>query len=105
MSVKYHFHQLSFATQTVLTCRWTFNPAVLSKVNRLSANLDSVMEEALASLSLEKETHRSNPPSSSRAVPFVEGDIVQVFNDRERIQMLQPGHGEWTDAMIPVRIL
>lgn len=61
------------------------------------------MEEALASLTLAEGTRRTSP-TSSRSVPFVEGDIVQVLNDSERIQLLQQGHGEWTDAMIPVII-
>ena len=35
---------------------------------------------------------------------FTIGDIVQVSNDLESVQSLQNGHGEWTEAMIPVSI-
>ena len=35
---------------------------------------------------------------------FVVNDIVQVCSDIERIKILQRGHGEWADAMLPVNI-
>ncbi|XP_055906296.1 E3 ubiquitin-protein ligase mind-bomb isoform X1 [Eupeodes corollae] len=51
--------------------RWTFNPAVLTKV--------------------------SSPTTS---VPeFAVGDIVKICSDVENIKLLQRGHGEWADAM------
>ena len=66
--------------------------------------MDSVMEEALETLKLEETNRRSTPASSpsNRRVPFVEGDIVQVFTDREYVKVFQKGHGEWTNAMLPV---
>lgn len=60
--------------------RWTFNPAVLTKV-------------AVA------------PPTSSaneNQQQFAVGDLVQICNDLERIKILQRGHGEWAEAMAPV---
>jgi E3 ubiquitin-protein ligase mind-bomb len=34
---------------------------------------------------------------------FAVGDLVQICSDVERIKILQRGHGEWADAMLPVR--
>nr|CAG4635323.1 EOG090X02DA [Artemia franciscana] len=58
--------------------RWTFNPAVLTKAT--SSN-----------------TSACNDSSSQ----FQVGDLVQVCNDQERIKLLQRGHGEWAEAMVP----
>lgn len=51
--------------------RWTFNPAVLTKVASPTAA----------------------PPE------FQVGDIVKICSDVESIKLLQRGHGEWADAM------
>ncbi|KAH8399447.1 hypothetical protein KR215_010608 [Drosophila sulfurigaster] len=51
--------------------RWTFNPAVLTKVS----------------------SPTTAPPE------FQVGDIVKICSDVESIKMLQRGHGEWADAM------
>ncbi|XP_073842665.1 E3 ubiquitin-protein ligase mind bomb 1 isoform X2 [Musca autumnalis] len=51
--------------------RWTFNPAVLTKVSSPTAA----------------------PPE------FQVGDIVKICSDVESIKQLQRGHGEWADAM------
>lgn len=55
--------------------RWTFNPAVLTKVSAGTA---------------------------SQNQQFAVGDIVQICNDLEKIKILQKGHGEWAAAMAPV---
>jgi E3 ubiquitin-protein ligase mind-bomb len=55
--------------------RWTFNPAVLTKMASNSAE-----------------------DSSSQ---FAVGDFVKICSDLERIKILQRGHGEWAEAMIP----
>lgn len=60
--------------------RWTFNPAVLTKIASPTAVADS---------------------SQSFAV----GDFVKICHDLERIKILQRGHGEWAEAMIPVSVL
>ncbi|XP_059226620.1 E3 ubiquitin-protein ligase mind-bomb isoform X2 [Stomoxys calcitrans] len=51
--------------------RWTFNPAVLTKVS----------------------SQTTAPPE------FQVGDIVKICSDVESIKQLQRGHGEWADAM------
>ena len=63
--------------------RWTFNPAVLTKVNT-SSSVASASSEA------------------GSTTQFAVGDLVQICSDVERIKMLQRGHGEWADAMLPV---
>nr|CAG4651647.1 EOG090X02DA [Triops cancriformis] len=61
--------------------RWTFNPAVLTRVPL--------------------------PPSASSSggsesqLQFAVGDLVQICSDLERIKILQRGHGEWAEAMAP----
>ncbi|XP_026322504.1 E3 ubiquitin-protein ligase MIB1 [Hyposmocoma kahamanoa] len=62
--------------------RWTFNPAVLTKV--CSGNLS-------ASTSL----------GAAASGGFAVGDLVQVCSDQERVKALQRGHGEWAEAMAP----
>lgn len=62
--------------------RWTFNPAVLTKV--------STVVPASAS-------GNEGPTGQQYSV----GDLVQICNDLERIKILQRGHGEWAEAMAP----
>ncbi|XP_023247906.1 E3 ubiquitin-protein ligase MIB1 isoform X2 [Copidosoma floridanum] len=59
--------------------RWTFNPAVLTKV-QIS------MPEA---------------SSTSDNQAFAVGDLVQICSDLDKIKLLQRGHGEWAEAMAP----
>lgn len=61
--------------------RWTFNPAVLTKV--------------------------ATPPNSAgfNETPqqqFAVGDVVQICADAERVKMLQRGHGDWAEGMAAV---
>lgn len=37
------------------------------------------------------------------ASQFHVGDLVQICYDIDRIKLLQRGHGEWAEAMLPVR--
>lgn len=69
--------------------RWTFNPAVLTKVNSPSSASSSNTDNA-----------NITPPPT----PFAVGDLVQICSDAEKIKLLQRGHGEWAEAMIPVSI-
>ncbi|XP_061707251.1 E3 ubiquitin-protein ligase MIB1 [Cydia pomonella] len=62
--------------------RWTFNPAVLTKV--CSGNMSA-----------------SASGSGTAASGFAVGDLVQVCADQERVKALQRGHGEWAEAMAP----
>lgn len=59
--------------------RWTFNPAVLTKISSPPAM----------------------PNDSSGTVQFSVGDYVKICNDLDRIKILQRGHGEWAEAMAP----
>ncbi|KAM0727751.1 E3 ubiquitin-protein ligase MIB1 [Formica fusca] len=59
--------------------RWTFNPAVLTKV-QIPVPVTS---------------------SSSDNQTFAVGDLVQICHDIEKIKLLQRGHGEWAEAMAP----
>ncbi|XP_017930663.1 E3 ubiquitin-protein ligase MIB1 [Manacus vitellinus] len=62
--------------------RWTFNPAVLTKAN--------VVRSGDAAQGAEGGTSQ-----------FQVGDLVKVCYDLERIKLLQRGHGEWAEAMLP----
>ncbi|XP_012870275.1 PREDICTED: E3 ubiquitin-protein ligase MIB1 [Dipodomys ordii] len=62
--------------------RWTFNPAVLTKANIVRSG-DAVQG------------------AEGGTSQFQVGDLVQVCYDLERIKLLQRGHGEWAEAMLP----
>lgn len=66
--------------------RWTFNPAVLTKAN--------VVRSGEVAAGAEGGTSQ-----------FLVGDLVQICYDIDRIKLLQRGHGEWAEAMLPVRVL
>lgn len=63
--------------------RWTFNPAVLTKVATPtnSAGFNETPQQQ-----------------------FAVGDVVQICPDMERVKMLQKGHGDWADGMAAVSI-
>ncbi|GFW99754.1 e3 ubiquitin-protein ligase MIB1 [Trichonephila clavipes] len=63
--------------------RWTFNPAVLTKVNTAASTSSLVSADG------------------GSAQQFAVGDLVQICRDLERIKILQRGHGEWAEAMLP----
>jgi E3 ubiquitin-protein ligase mind-bomb len=58
--------------------RWTFNPAVLTKVATPTNSVGF------------NETPQQQ---------FAVGDMVQICSDMERVKMLQRGHGDWADGM------
>ncbi|KAI4884098.1 hypothetical protein NFI96_020423, partial [Prochilodus magdalenae] len=62
--------------------RWTFNPAVLTKANVARSG----------------EVAAGAEGGSSQ---FMVGDLVQICYDIDRIKLLQRGHGEWAEAMLP----
>lgn len=62
--------------------RWTFNPAVLTKVATPTNSMGF------------NETPQQQ---------FAVGDMVQICSDMERVKMLQRGHGDWADGMAAVR--
>ncbi|XP_045061904.1 E3 ubiquitin-protein ligase mib1-like isoform X5 [Coregonus clupeaformis] len=63
--------------------RWTFNPAVLTKANVVRSG------EGVAS------------GAEGGSSQFLVGDLVQICYDIDRIKLLQRGHGEWAEAMLP----
>lgn len=63
--------------------RWTFNPAVLTKVQRSMPVKNSISDNQ----------------------SFAVGDLVQICKDLDQIKLLQRGHGEWAEAMAPVGFL
>lgn len=63
--------------------RWTFNPAVLTKA--VNPNPSACLIPS--------------PPGNQSF--FAVGDLVEICNDQQKIKMLQRGHGEWAEAMIP----
>jgi E3 ubiquitin-protein ligase mind-bomb len=76
--------------------KWTFNPAVLTKVVNNS----------------HAETTTSIAPSSSQADNsninnrmLQINDVVQICGDNEKMKRIQKGHGEWAEAMKPVSSL
>lgn len=100
--------------------RWTFNPAVLTKIRSATAassasSPQGIVGEAAAAAGQQPLTQLSGqlqPPSQSQQPPqpgqsqatptqFAEGDFVKICSDVERIKLLQRGHGEWAEAMIP----
>lgn len=74
--------------------RWTFNPAVLTKVNIPGA--------VVAHTSGDQASGGESSEVCETSGGFAVGDVVQICSDLERIKILQRGHGEWADAMLPV---
>ncbi|WAR24400.1 MIB1-like protein [Mya arenaria] len=73
--------------------RWTFNPAVLTKVSTPSST---------NSAGSESSTNLAGTSNGATSTPqFAVGDLVQICSDMERIKVLQRGHGEWAEAMVP----
>ncbi|XP_052273391.1 E3 ubiquitin-protein ligase MIB1-like [Dreissena polymorpha] len=75
--------------------RWTFNPAVLTKVSTPSSANSASSETAAPNVA----GGVSGPTAGSPQ--FAVGDLVQICSDMERIKVLQRGHGEWAEAMVP----
>lgn len=93
--------------------RWTFNPAVLTRVPGASA---AISPNVTPGDTISRNTFTNVAASSSRVTPltttnptvpppgtlqFAVGDLVQICSDVDRIKILQKGHGEWADAMGP----
>nr|XP_009862485.1 E3 ubiquitin-protein ligase MIB1 [Ciona intestinalis] len=62
--------------------RWTFNPAVLTKVTGADATVVG---------------SSGNSPSEPK---FEVGDLVQISSHVEHVKTLQRGHGEWSESML-----
>lgn len=96
--------------------RWTFNPAVLSKVHRPPSSASSstpgtpsmnAVGGRLATATGEAAVAAGTVFNSgvaqqaSSVSTFAVGDLVQICSDLERTKILQRGHGEWAEAMSP----
>ena len=88
--------------------RWTFNPAILTKVTSSSESSDSVLSltsSAIMSPSadiLNTALQTSTLSGTASSSQFVVGDLVRITEDADRVKLLQRGHGEWAEAMLPV---
>lgn len=99
--------------------RWTFNPAVLTKIRSASTTPQGLTPEGgggvAANAANGQLTHAGgllaaggNGSASAAAAgqlqpqqQFTVGDFVKICSDLERIKILQRGHGEWAEEMIP----
>lgn len=83
--------------------KWTFNPAVLTRVG---SNANSVSSHTNPNLNVasglttintgiiansQSSANASAGPSTSNAIQFSVGDLVQICSDLERIKILQKG--------------
>ena len=88
--------------------KWTFNPAVLTKVgnnpNVIVPENSNVINESLNTNNVNINAMSPIPINSHTATSncnaFCEGDIVRVCTDLEKMKILQRGHGEFAEAMV-----
>lgn len=92
------------------TNKWTFNPAVLTRVgSSISSSHSSGVNLDFPAVrngtNIISNTNISSSLNITQSVnvlpPFAVGDLVQICSDVERIKILQRGHGEWAEAMAP----
>lgn len=91
--------------------KWTFNPAVLTKVGHNSntaipessgvATRNESMNSNNVNINSMSSNLNSNKASTSSNCNFSVGDFVQICNDLEKVKILQRGHGEFAESMIP----
>ena len=88
--------------------RWTFNPAILTKVTSSSESSDSVLSLTSSTIMspsadiLNTALQTSTLSGTASSSQFVVGDLVRITEDADRVKLLQRGHGEWAEAMLPV---
>lgn len=77
--------------------RWTFNAALLSKVEGVN----------ILSMSSIASSSNSNTSAlfSQRNSTIRIGSIVKISRNIELVRRLQKNHGEWADAMTMVRLI
>ena len=76
--------------------RWTLNPALLTRIE-LTAEQQSALHRQQTTVAIARTTAAAAAPQSLRV-----NDMVQICSDLERMRILQRGHGEWAEAMVPV---
>lgn len=88
--------------------RWTLNPALLTRLD-LTPEQQIAMQRQQTTVNQARITAAT---TAAAAAPTTSGpnqglkvnDTVQICSDLERMKILQRGHGEWAEAMVPVRI-
>lgn len=103
--------KLTSCTVPLLLLRWTFNPAILTKVTTGPSETSNSVLSLSTPSALSSTAPSTSTASGSSAIStgagsssqFVVGDLVQIGSDIERVKLLQRGHGEWAEAMLPVR--
>jgi E3 ubiquitin-protein ligase mind-bomb len=78
--------------------RWTLNPALLTRVE-LTSEQKLVMERQQTTANIARTTASVIPNQALKI-----NDMVQICSDLEKMKILQRGHGEWAEAMVPVRV-
>jgi len=90
--------------------RWTLNPAVLTlhdSETEQGGGLPNVSfdSDSQSATALENNLNPGSPRDSNFVAfdrsSFRVGDLVHISSDLERVKVLQRGHGEWAEAMIP----
>jgi hypothetical protein len=77
--------------------RWTLNPTLLTRLE-LTSEQQTVIQRQQTSVNMARTTGVGMGNQ-----PWKVNDMVQVCSDLERMKVLQRGHGEWAEAMVPVR--
>ena len=95
-------------------CRWTFNPAVLTKVSTAGSSGGGAAAAGVTGIASASAAAGASGGAAgiggtgdgsvtvAQTTQFAVGDLVQICSDVERIKVLQRGHGEWAEAMKPV---
>ena len=98
-----------FLLSSCFCFRWTFNPAILTKVSSSHEGSDRVLSLASPTASSSTVTIANAASAGSglsaagsSSSQFAVGNLVRVSDDVERVKLLQRGHGEWAEAMLPV---
>ena len=84
--------------------RWTFNPAVLTKVGGSVLPMGGGVPGGAGAMSPPSPLGGGAvlpEPTQSVHTQYNVGDLVQICTDMERMKVLQRGHGEWAEAMAP----
>ncbi len=90
--------------------KWTFNPAVLTRVSDSNSNSNELNDEneqptvknaIVESNNLNEQLNNSKISQASNSELKL-NDLVEINSDIEYIKLVQKGHGEWADAMQPV---
>ena len=79
--------------------KWTFNPAVLTRVGSSASERRASQTEFL-DLALPEITNRLGSLAVHKDHTLKKNDFVRIINDENRVKRLQRGHGEWADVML-----